>query len=309
VTRRGLEIALGLLWLLDAGLQCQPAMFGRGFYDDLFGMADMGLPTAAGTVIDRTAAVVTTHPAPWNSLFVGLQLLLGIGLLHPRTAALARAASIPWSLSVWVLGEGFGGLGMGGTSLLTGAPGAALLYTLLALLLWPRPPRREAARVAAGCPAGGYAVAGDSLLGTRGARWCWTAIWTGIAVLEIEPANHAASVPAAQLTDVGQDEPSVVADTNATIGNLLGAHGLAFAILVAAASLAIGWGLHLSGTSRAALLAGITLATLGGLVGQDLGGLLTGQATDPGTGPPLILIAATLWPQHRGGTGARQDTP
>ena len=300
VTRRGLEIALGGLWLLDAALQYQPAMFTRGFYDDLFDMANMGLPGPLGAVIDHTAGLVTAHPVGWNTTFASLQLVLGLGLLHPRTAPLARAASIPWALGIWILGEGFGGLGMAGTSLLTGAPGAALLYALLALILWPRPARHQHTRPGGdqrpAYPTDRGSVAGGGLLGARPARWCWTAIWTGIAVLELEPANHAAAVPAAQLTDVGQDEPRTVAAANAALGNLLGAHGLSFAAAVGAACLLIGWGVHLHRVQRAALLAGIALTTFGGVAGQDLGGLLSGHATDPGTAPPLILIAAALWP-------------
>ncbi len=299
VTRRGLEIALGGLWLLDAALQYQPAMFTRGFYDDLFDMANMGLPAPVGAVIDHTAGLVTAHPVGWNAAFASLQLILGLGLLHPRSAPLARAASIPWALGIWILGEGFGGLGMAGTSLLTGAPGAALLYALLALILWPRPAHQHT-RPGGGQrpahPTGGGSVAGGGLLGARPARWCWTAIWTGIAVLELEPANHAAAVPAAQLADVGQDEPPAVAAANAALGNLLGAHGLVVAVTVGAACLLIAWGVHLHRAQRAALLAGAALAAFSGVVGQDLGGLLTGHATDPGTAPPLILIAAALWP-------------
>ena len=44
VTRRGVEIALGALWLVDGALQFQPTMFTRGFFVDTLGMANMGLP-------------------------------------------------------------------------------------------------------------------------------------------------------------------------------------------------------------------------------------------------------------------------
>ncbi len=82
MTRRGLEIALGLLWLLDAGLQLQPGMFQRGFFDDLFDMANMGLPAPVGVIIERTAEIVTAHVGVWNGLFSGLRLLLAVGLLR-----------------------------------------------------------------------------------------------------------------------------------------------------------------------------------------------------------------------------------
>jgi hypothetical protein len=30
--------------------------------------------------------------------------------------------------------------------------------------------------------------------------------------------------------------------------------------------------------------------------GRDFGGILTGQGTDPGTGPLLVRVALALWP-------------
>jgi hypothetical protein len=35
------------------------------------------------------------------------------------------------------------------------------------------------------------------------------------------------------------------------------------------------------------------------VVGQGMGGVLTGSGTDPGTGPLLILLAVSLCPLHR----------
>ena len=49
---------------------------------------------------------------------------------------------------------------------------------------------------------------------------------------------------------------------------------------------------------RTALAAGIAAAVLCGVFGQDLGGLLTGQATDPGTAPLFVLLALALWPRR-----------
>jgi hypothetical protein len=36
--------------------------------------------------------------------------------------------------------------------------------------------------------------------------------------------------------------------------------------------------------------------------GQDLGGLLTGQATDPGPAPLFVLLALALWPGRHSAT-------
>jgi hypothetical protein len=53
--------------------------------------------------------------------------LIGPGLIYRPTVKVALLASFGWSLGVWWIGEGLGGLSTGTASPLTGAPGAALL--------------------------------------------------------------------------------------------------------------------------------------------------------------------------------------
>ncbi len=54
------------------------------------------------------------------------------------------AVSFAWVLGIWVIGEGLGMLLTGNATALTGAPGSVLLYGLIGLMAWPRPPRRFA---------------------------------------------------------------------------------------------------------------------------------------------------------------------
>ena len=72
-----------------------------------------------------------------NTIFATIQLLLGLGIAFRPTVRVALAASVAWSLGVWWFGEGLGGVLSGGASPLNGAPGAVILYALLAVLLWP----------------------------------------------------------------------------------------------------------------------------------------------------------------------------
>lgn len=285
VTRRGVEIALGALWLVDGALQFQPSMFTRGFFVDTLGMANMGLPGPVATVEYDLTSMLAAHPALWNALFASLQVALGVGLLWRRTARAALALSILWALGVWTVGEGFGGLFMSGTDLLTGAPGAALLYVLVALALWPRPDRA------------GPSIADGGFLGGVAAHWAWLVLWVGTAALELESAAH---VPAAQLSNTGEDEPAVVAAVNHAVGGLVSGWAAVFVVVLGLLQVAVGVGVLASPARRLALSAGIALAVATGLLGQDLGGLLTGHATDPGTGPPLVLFALTLWPRTTG---------
>jgi hypothetical protein len=285
-TRRGLEIVLGVLWLLDGALQFQPYMFTKAFFEDILGMANMGLPGPVSTVDLHIASMLLAQPALFNSIFAALQVALGVGLLRRCSANIARGVSVAWALGVWVIGEGLGGLGMDGTGLLTGAPGAALLYAVLGVALWP----------ALSSSVGAGPVSGCAVLRGQWVRYCWLVVWLAVALLEFEPLNHAAGVPSAQLVDIGQGEPSGIASVNAAVGNVFAGSGLVFAVLLGLCCGFVGIGVLAPRTRRVALGAGIALAVLTGLFGQDLGGLFTGRATDPGTGPLLVLFAISLWP-------------
>ena len=295
-TRRRLEMALGVLWLVDGVLQFQPSMFSSAFFGDMLGMANMGLPGPVSALLFRITDMLTAQPVLWNALFATLQLAIGAGLLWGRTASVARPVSIAWALAVWVVGEGVGGLFMPGVSGLNGAPGAALLYALVALILWPRRAGE------------GPAVADAGLLGGRGALWCWTVLWSGLALLELGGANHAAVVPAAEVANIGEGEPGWLAGLNSQAGHLLAGHGALFGWLAAVIAIAVGWCVLRPAWRRTALAAGITVATLYGVFGQDLGGLLTGQATDPGTAPLFVLLALALWPGRYSATRTTSTT-
>lgn len=286
ITRRRLEIALGLLWLLDGALQFQPYMFSDAFFKDILGMANMGLPGAVATLDFHVAKMLSAHPVAWNAAFASFQVTLGLGLLWRRSANLARGASIVWALGVWVVGEGLGGMFMSGTSLVTGAPGAALLYGVAAVFLWPGS-RKE-----------GPAVADSGPLGPRLSRWAWTALWTGGALLELEVVNHASSVPSAQLANGADGEPQGLAALNHAAGHLVAGHGALFAASIGLIAVAVGWGVLWPTSQRVALGVGIIAAVACWLVGQDLGAVMTGQGTDPGTGPLVVLLAFTLWPRR-----------
>ena len=197
--------------------------------------------------------------------------------------AVALICSVPWAVGVWAVGEGFGGMFMQGTSLLTGAPGPALLYGLLALLLLStsadsRPQRGRLERAGLGVGAAG-----------------WALIWTAGALLELEGINHAAAVPGAQIANGSTAEPAVYQWVDRVGGHLIGQHGYLFALVLGSLAIIAGWGIFVPAWRRACLVIGIVVAVFVGLVGQDLGAIFTGQGTDPGSGPLLILLALALW--------------
>ncbi|MHB1548762.1 MAG: hypothetical protein ACYCX8_08505, partial [Acidimicrobiales bacterium] len=53
LTQRRLQVVLGLIWLLDAGLQFQPYMFSRGFVTNFLAMNDMFQPHLIAVTIEN----------------------------------------------------------------------------------------------------------------------------------------------------------------------------------------------------------------------------------------------------------------
>src|SRR3984957_21332296 len=136
-SRRVLQLGLAAVWLLDGVLQYQSWMFTKAFGQLLAGAAS-GNPAVIAGPITWDAHLVEHYPVPLNAAFATIQLLLGLGIAWRPTVRVALGASIVWSLAVWWLGEGLGGVLTGTASPLSGAPGPVILYALLAVLLWPR---------------------------------------------------------------------------------------------------------------------------------------------------------------------------
>ncbi|MFC1415831.1 hypothetical protein [Streptacidiphilus cavernicola] len=282
VTRRHLQIALGVLWLLDGALQLQPYMFTEGFAHQILDPAATGQPAAVAAAVHWAAHMIAAAPVLLNTGFALGQLLLGAALLWARTARWALAASIAWALAVWLFGEGLGGLAGGHTLLLTGAPGAVLLYALAALLAWPErltqqdgPARRWRSNVA---PSAWAATA-------------WAVLWIGGALLQVLPGNGA--LPA--VTSAAEEAPGPLASLDRALTSALAANSTAVTVTLALAMAAVGLAALAPRPWRtAAACGGIVLAVLFWTVGQGLGLLTSGQSTDPGTGPLLVLLAAAV---------------
>jgi len=289
--RRGLQIALGLIWLLDAALQYQPYMFTTAFARDVLTPAGEGSPAVVHDPVSWSASLVAAHPVLWNTLFATIQLLLAVGLLWRPTVRAALAASAAWALGVWWIGEGAGGLLAGGIPSYTDAPGAALLYVLLAALIWPA---RQKGR--AQDPAPGASVATTGPLGTVAPRVAWALLWAGLGYLVLQPASRAAGSVTAMLTEMKDGEPGWIAAIDSGLARALAGHGavvaIALAVLCTAAVLGIAAPPRLA---RIGVLAA-ALVSLVIWVLQDFGEIFTGQGTDPNSGLLLLAIAAAFWP-------------
>lgn len=281
VTRRGIQITLGLLWLLDGALQLQPFMFGPDFASQGLAAAANGQPGWVAGGVHWAASLVGGAPAVWDALFAAIQLAIGVGLLYRPLVRIALAGSIGWALFVWYFGEGLGGIASGHASLLTGAPGAVLLYALLAAIAWP--PRAEE---------GGWLRHDSSGPPASWTPVAWAVVWVGGAVLQALPGQNTTSDLAGLLTG---NMPMWQMGLNDSIAQHVQTFGSEDNWLLLAVLVAIGL-LGLGGRRQRMVAgwAGAVVATVFWVIGEGFGDLFSGQATDPNSGPLLIVLALAL---------------
>jgi hypothetical protein len=282
-TRRKLQLLLAGIWLLDAILQFQAFMFGQGFAQ-MLGATGPGNPGAIAGPISWAARLIAQHGVVTNALFATVQLLIALGIAFRPTVRLALGLSIAWSLAVWWLGEGLGGVLSGGGSPVNGAPGAVIIYALLAILLWP--PRRER-------PA--PFVAGRSV-GPAVARALWLVLWGSLAYLALQPATRARGAISAMISGMAGGEPGWLAAIDRHLAAFLATRGGAAAVVLAVVLGIVAVGVYLPRpAARAVLVVAIVTAAVIWLA-EGLGGMLTGGGTDPNSGPLLALLALAYWP-------------
>jgi hypothetical protein len=282
--RRALQLGLAASWLLDGVLQYQPFMYTKAFAQSLAGTA-VGNPSVIARPITWDASLVEHHLVLLNTIFATIQLLLGLGIAFRPTARIALAASIAWSIGVWWFGEGLGGVLIGGASPLNGAPGAAISYALLAVLLWPADRATSAPFIAA------------RAVGAHAARALWLVFWLSEAYFALIPANRAPQAVSAMIASMEGGEPGWLAAIQRGGASLVAGQGLAASVVLAVALVLIAIGVYLPRPfAKATLVLAIAMALVIWVVAQALGGILASGATDPNSGPLLVLLALAYWP-------------
>src|SRR5579864_4051284 len=140
LSRKALQRILGVLWLIDGLLQLQPQMFTANMINQIMHPMLQGQPGPIEPSLQFIVNQTTIHLFEVNLLIAIVQILLGLGflLLSDRWIRELIFASFVWALVVWYGGEGMSMLLTGTASILSGAPGAVLLYPLLGLAVWPR---------------------------------------------------------------------------------------------------------------------------------------------------------------------------
>jgi hypothetical protein len=275
-------------------------MFTSAFAHQVVAPASQGQPAVVRAPINLSVHLFLVQPALFNSFIVLIQLGLGVLILTRPTVRLGLVASVVWGLFVWYIGEGLGGLLGGQTSLLMGAPGAALLYAVLALAVLPkRKGREEDARPAYWLPI------------------VWAVLWVGGAIYQLLPGQNSVSDLGTMLASnaggapgwmgwldnhLGRGIDGLGHATNSMTGvhmtatqmaqmQTQGSSGWWFIPLLAGLQAAIGLAIFLPGLGRKlAVGGGIALSLVFWVVGQSLGGYSTGLATDPSTAPLFVLL-------------------
>jgi len=298
-TRRGIQVALGVIWLIDGVLQFQAFMYSHAFITSVLEAQAPGQPAFIGDPIMTFARFYSHDQALWNTLAGEIQCAIGLGLITSRrTVRPALAVSFVWAFIVWWFGEGFGPLFNGApTSPLMGAPGAVLIYGLIGALVWPR---RDCA--------GGAAVDGG-LLGRRGGRLVWSALWLEAAVLWFLNVNDSRTAIHDQIAGMASGSPSWLAGAQSSVASSAQGHGVLIAAVLGIASIVIALGAWAPRPlALGAFALGAALALAYWVFGQSLGGpFWAGAATDVNSGPLFALLAVTVVAQPSGALEAVRD--
>lgn len=282
VTKRGLQIALGVIWLIDGVLQFQSYMYSSAFVHDVLDGAAAGQPSVIGAPIRTFASFYGHDLVLWNTLAAEIQCAIGLGLiLSKRTVRAALVVSFGWTFMVWWFGEGFGPLVNGDpVSPLMGAPGGVLLYGLVGALLWPRGGAKE-----------GSDTFDGGLFGRHGLQLVWTGLWLEAGALWFLNVNRSASAIHDQIASMAGGSPSWLAGAQTSVANAAQGHGVLIATILGVASIVIAASVwtRLRGL---ALAAGVLLSLAYWVFGQSLGGpFWAGSATDVNSAPLFVLLA------------------
>jgi hypothetical protein len=294
ITARGIQIALGVIWLVDGLLQFQSYMYTHGFVSDVLQSTAAGQPSWIGDPINTVAAFYGRDLSLWNTAAAEIQTLIGLGLIvSRRTVRPALAVSFAWSLVVWWLGEGFGLLTSNTEpSALMGAPGAVIIYALIGLAVWPR-------RSSSSDPG-----SLDAAINSRVASYAWSVLWLMSGLLWLLNVNRSRNAIHDMIAGMASGSPHWLASLQNSVASATAGHGEPIAIALAAISLIVAAGVWLPALRLAVLAAGVVVSLVYWVIGQSLGGpFWAGQATDVNAAPLFVLLAFVLIPSA-GSTGA-----
>lgn len=298
LSRKALQRILGLLWLIDGLLQLQPLMFTGNMINSIMKPMLQGQPGLIEPSLRFIVNQTTLHLALVNVLIAVVQIFLGLGflLLSDRWLKEVLIVSIVWALIVWYGGEGMNMLFTGTASVLTGAPGAVLLYPLLGFAIYPRK------RFETDSQQGKAKARNEGLLSRAQLRWILSGFWFFAALLQLQPNWwQPGQISQAIGATVGQGglnavlvDPVVQQLSNITANIEI---PLNIALVVVFLALGIGLAVVRQEQLRPFLIASIVVSVLIWYCSQAFGMILTGMATDFNSGLLVVVMALACWPK------------
>lgn len=286
VTPRGVQIALGVLWLLDGLFQFKSFMYTHGIVSEVFAPAAKGQPGFIGDPMKTFANFYGRDLTLWNTLAGEIQVAIGLGLIISRkTVKPALLVSFGWALVVWWFGEGFGGLTSNTLpSPLMGAPGAVILYAIVGLLVYPTNKRE------------GISPVDTGPFGDRGGLCAWSALWAMSAGLWLVNVNRAKGATQTMINGMAEASPHWLARFQTSVGDHTHGHGTTIAIVLTIVSVAVALGVW-TPLRWPTLAVGIAVSLAYWVFGQSLGGPFWSEsATDVNAAPLFVLLAIALAP-------------
>jgi hypothetical protein len=283
--RRTLQLALATIWLIDGTLQLQSFFFTRSFGLQMISGMSQGNPSVIARPINWSASTIGHHAVLTDACFAVVQIGIAAAIAWRPTVKIGLAISIAWAIGVWWVGEGLGGVLNGTANPVNGAPGAVVIYALLAVLLWPSD--RHAQR-------GPFIAA--RVVGAPIAKGLWLLLWGSLSYFALLGPNRSAQGLHNLITTEASGEPGWVAWIDHHTASAVDHNGLVVTMVLAVLLLIVGIGTYLPPLFANATIA---LAALIGLtfwvVGENFGALFTNGATDVNSGPVLIILSVAYW--------------
>jgi hypothetical protein len=297
LSRKTLKLILGALWLIDGILQVLPQMWTMNMVNGVMKPMLQGQPGLLEPALQLIVQETTIHLMAVNALIAVVQILLGLGflLLSDRWVKDLVVASFVWALIVWFGGEGLSMLLTGTSSILSGAPGAVLLYPLLGLAVWPRK------ETALDSNEAGSRHHDEGLLSRGGLRWVLAGFWIFAALLQLQPywwQSGQISGAIGGLVGQGGLNGWLVDPVLTHLAHVTAPIEIPLNIALIVVFLVIGLGLAVPGDKHLPpfLLASLIVSLVVWYCTQAFGMILSGMATDFNSGLLLVVIALACWP-------------
>ena len=177
----------------------------------------------------------------------------------------------------------------GAASPLNGAPGAVIIYALLAVLLWPADRETAAPFTAA------------RAVGAPVARALWLVLWLSLAYFALTPANRAPQALNGMIAGMESGEPGWLSAIDRGAASLVANQGLAASIVLAVALVLIAVGVYLPpSAAKATPVLAVVVALVIWVVGEAFGTILAGGANRPQLRAAARPARTGLLADHRG---------